>query len=319
MMDSRQLLRVLLVEDSIEDAELMTREIERSDHFDVYTERVETEAEVREALHDKSWDTVICDFSLPKLDALKVLSIIESLTLDIPFILVSGAITDKQADEMLGHKGVHEYVAKDKLARLGAVFHREINSLAAYDSTLVAWARALELRDRETAGHSERVSSMTVRLAREMDVSETEIIHIRRGALLHDIGKMGISDNVLLKPEGLTPEEMEIMRAHPLHAYNLLLPIQFLRKSLDIPYCHHERWDGTGYPRGLRGQQIPLHARMFAVVDVYDAMTSDRPYRNPFPARFALKYIGEQSGIAFDPVVVTAFVRMMRKNGQQHA
>src|SRR5688572_25756845 len=178
---TRQTLRVLLVEDSEDDAELIKRQIERVNGFDLFIERVETEAQVRIALHTKSWDVVICDFNMPRLDALKVLDILEHFNLDLPFILVSGKLSEEQADEILGNKGVHEYVSKDRLSRLGAVFHREIATRAAYDQTLTAWARALEFRDRETAGHSERVTSMTVDLARSMKVSETEIVHIRRG------------------------------------------------------------------------------------------------------------------------------------------
>lgn len=312
-MPGRQTLRVLLVEDSETDGELIRRQVERSNGFDLFMEQVETEAQVRVALHTKSWDIVICDFNLPRLDALKVLEILDQFGLDLPFILVSGKLSEDQADEILGNKGVHEYVSKDRLSRLGAVFHREIATRAAYDQTLTAWARALEFRDRETAGHSERVTEMTVQLARSMMVSETEIVHIRRGALLHDIGKMGVSDSVLLKPDKLTDEELERMKKHPQIAYNMLLPIMFLRKSLDIPYCHHEKWDGTGYPRGLKGMEIPLAARIFTIVDVYDAMTSDRPYRIKLSKEFVLDYISKQSGKYFDPDVVTAFLEMIKR------
>lgn len=310
---SRQTLRVLLVEDDEADALLIQRQIERANGFDLTLERVETELQVRQALHTKSWDVVVCDFNLPKLDALKVLQILDEFGLDLPFILVSGKISEEQADEILGNRSVHEYVSKNRLSRLAAVFHREINTRAAYDQTLIAWARALEFRDRETAGHSERVTEMTVALARQMKISETEIVHIRRGALLHDIGKMGVSDNVLLKPDKLTEEEYERMKKHPTIAYNMLLPILHLRKSLDIPYCHHERWDGTGYPRGLKGKEIPIAARIFTVIDVFDAMTTDRPYRIKLSKEFVLDYIQKQSGIIFDPDVVSAFMEMMKR------
>ena len=149
----------------------------------------------------------------------------------------------------------------------------------AYDTTLEGWSSALDLRDKETEGHTRRVTEMSVDLARAMGVSDAELVHIRRGALLHDIGKMGIPDSVLLKPGPLTEEEWKIMRKHPVYANELLSPIAYLRPALDIPYCHHEKWDGTGYPRGLKGEQIPLAARIFAVVDVWDALRSDRPYR----------------------------------------
>jgi HD-GYP domain-containing protein (c-di-GMP phosphodiesterase class II) len=149
---------------------------------------------------------------------------------------------------------------------------------------------------------------MTVRLARALGVAESDIVHIRRGALLHDIGKMGIPDRILLKDGPLTNEEWEIMRLHPAYAYQLLSPIGYLRQSLDIPYAHHERWDGSGYPRSLRGEQIPLAARIFAVVDVWDALLSDRPYRAGWPVENVRDYIRRQSGILFDPQIVEAFL-----------
>ncbi|MCB0120577.1 MAG: HD-GYP domain-containing protein, partial [Anaerolineales bacterium] len=149
------------------------------------------------------------------------------------------------------------------------------------------------------------------RLAREMGISEDDIVHVRRGALLHDIGKMGIPDSILLKPDQLTDEEWKIMKRHPQYAYDMLVPIAYLRPALEIPYCHHEKWDGSGYPRGLSGTQIPLAARLFAVVDVWDAVTSDRPYRKKWTKQKALKLIREQSGKHFDPDVVEAFMRVI--------
>jgi len=181
----------------------------------------------------------------------------------------------------------------------------------AYDVTLEGWARALELRDRETEGHTQRVTELTVRLARALGMSEAELVHVRRGALLHDIGKMGIPDGILLKPGELTDAEWEIMRQHPQFAYDMLQPIAYLRPALDIPYGHHEKWDGTGYPRGLRGKQIPLAARIFAVVDVWDALRSDRPYRPAWSDEQVLEYIESQAGKHFDPRVVEVFLQMV--------
>ena len=181
----------------------------------------------------------------------------------------------------------------------------------AYDSTLEGWSHALELRDMETEGHSQRVTDMTMRLARALVVSESELIHVRRGALLHDIGKMGIPDSILHKPGKLTDEEWEIMRQHPVYAYNFLSQIDYLRPALDIPYSHHEKWDGSGYPRGLKGEQIPLAARLFAVVDVWDALNSDRPYRKAWPNEKTLAYIQEESDRHFDPQVVDAFLNLL--------
>jgi putative nucleotidyltransferase with HDIG domain len=181
----------------------------------------------------------------------------------------------------------------------------------AYDTTLEGWGRALDLRDKETEGHTERVAKLTVKLARQMGLSEAELNNLRRGTLLHDIGKMGIPDHILFKPEELTPEEWEIMRKHPVYAYELLLPITYLRDALDIPYCHHEKWDGSGYPRGLKGEQIPLAARIFALVDVWDALCSDRPYRKAWSKERALEFIRTQRGKHFDPKVVEVFLKYL--------
>ena len=178
----------------------------------------------------------------------------------------------------------------------------------AYDSTLEGWANALELRDKETEGHTRRVAELSTRLAQNMGVRENDILQVYRGALLHDIGKMGVPDSIVLKPGPLTEEEWVIMRKHPQYACDMLSPIAYLRQALDIPYCHHEKWDGTGYPRGLKGAQIPMPARIFAVVDVWDAITSDRPYRKAWQKEIAVQYIQEQSGKHFDPEVVKVFL-----------
>lgn len=180
----------------------------------------------------------------------------------------------------------------------------------AYQSTLEGWSRALELREHETAGHSQRVVALTLAIARKMGIPEEDLIHIQRGALLHDIGKMGIPDSILLKPEALTDEEWEIMRQHAQFAYQLLSGIPYLAPALDIPYCHHEHWDGSGYPRKLKGAEIPLTARIFAVVDVWDALTSNRPYRSAWTEQVVYAYLQSQSGKLFDPRVVEEFLKL---------
>lgn len=187
--------------------------------------------------------------------------------------------------------------------------NRELSQ--AYDATIEGWSRALDLRDKETEGHTLRVTEMTLNLAHTFGLAEEQHLDIRWGSLLHDIGKMGIPDNILLRPETLTEDEWLQMRQHPQYAYDLLKPIAFLARALDIPYCHHEKWDGTGYPRGLKGTEIPLVARLFAVVDVWDALTSDRPYRLAWSEKEAMTYIQEQSGKQFDPQVVEAFLKMI--------
>jgi len=178
----------------------------------------------------------------------------------------------------------------------------------AYDSTLEGWATALDLRDKETEGHSRRVMELTVSLAGALGV-QAELPYFRQGALLHDIGKMAVPDSVLYKTGPLTDEEQQVMRQHPQYAYDMLSRIRYLRPALDIPYCHHERWDGAGYPRGLKGREIPLAARIFSIVDVWDALCTDRHYRKAWPKEQALEYIQEQSGKAFDPEITEVFLR----------
>lgn len=178
------------------------------------------------------------------------------------------------------------------------------------DATLESWSRAVDMRDNEPPGHTIRVTEVTVQLARAIGLDEHDIIHIRRGALLHDVGKLGIPDAILLKPGPLTPEELQIVRRHPVYAYELLSPIAYLNPALSIPHSHHEKWDGTGYPLGLQMEQIPLPARIFAVVDVWDALRSDRPFRRAWPEKKVRMYIREQAHAHFDPRVVGVFLGM---------
>ncbi len=187
--------------------------------------------------------------------------------------------------------------------------------LVAYDSTLEGWSNALELREQETAGHSRRVVDLTLKVAIKFGIEGDDLANLERGALLHDIGKMGIPDSVLLKSGPLTDEEWKIMRMHPIYAYNMLSRIDFLKKAIDIPYSHHERWNGSGYPQGLSGIDIPLAARIFAVVDIWDALGSDRPYRNAWPKEKVIAYIKEISGSQLDPEVVEVFIQLINSNG----
>lgn len=184
----------------------------------------------------------------------------------------------------------------------------------AYEETIEGWSNALDLRDHETEGHTKRVTALTLNMVKAMDLRSPDMIHIQRGALLHDIGKVGIPDSILLKPGPLTPQEREIMNRHPVYARELLSPIAYLRPAMAIPFCHHEKWDGTGYPRGLQGQEIPLEARIFSVVDVYDALRSDRPYRSAWTEEDTLKYLSERSGIDFDPQVVSLFMHLLNRH-----
>jgi putative nucleotidyltransferase with HDIG domain len=181
---------------------------------------------------------------------------------------------------------------------------------SSYDATLKAWVRMLELRDQETEGHSRRVTFMTMELAKAMGINPAGFDDLRRGALLHDIGKMGIPDSILLKPGKLDEDEMNLMKQHPELAFRMLAKVGFLSKAAEIPYCHHEKWDGSGYPRGLKGTEIPLGARIFAIVDVWDALCSDRPYRKAMPANEAAAVIAAGSGSHFDPLIAKTFLNL---------
>jgi putative nucleotidyltransferase with HDIG domain len=185
--------------------------------------------------------------------------------------------------------------------------------IRAYDNTLEGWAKALELRDKEIEGHSERVTHLTVKLAEAMGIQGEALVNIRRGALLHDIGKMGTPDAVLHKNGPLAEEERAIIEQHPQNAYNMLRHIDYLQAALEIPYCHHEKWDGTGYPRGLKGEEIPISARIFSIVDVYDALISDRPYRKAMPLEEVITYLKNQSESHFDPRALQAFLNVLTR------
>lgn len=201
--------------------------------------------------------------------------------------------------------------AMEHASILGDLERRNEELTAIYTATIEGLSRALELRDLETEGHTRRVSALTVQLAEHMQIPADQRASIQQGALLHDIGKLGIPDAILLKPGSLTAKEWKVMQQHPLFAYNILVPITSLRHALDIPLYHHEHWDGSGYPYGLKDEQIPLSARVFAVVDVYDALTSDRPYRSAWPRFQAIDYLREQAGIQFDPQVVMHFLSLL--------
>lgn len=187
----------------------------------------------------------------------------------------------------------------------------------AYDATIEGWSHALDLRDKDTEGHTLRVTEMALKIARALGVEEDQLVHMRRGGLLHDIGKMAVPDDILLKPEPLTDEEWTIMRLHPQLAYDWLVSIPFLRQALEIPYYHHEKWDGTGYPHGLKGELIPLAARIFAIADVWDALTNDRPYRKAWPHSKAIEYIHKKSGSYFDPQIVEVFLSHISSTFQE--
>jgi PAS domain S-box-containing protein/putative nucleotidyltransferase with HDIG domain len=218
---------------------------------------------------------------------------------------------DEEWAGFLGTLAGQAAIAIDSATLLADLQRSNLELAQAYDTTLEGWAAALEMRDYETHGHSRRVADLTLRLAEAMGVDVEDLVHLRRGALLHDIGKMGIADAILRKPGSLNEDEWRIMRRHPEMAYELLGSIPFLKRSLEIPYCHHEHWDGSGYPRGLKGEQIPLAARIFTLIDVWDALLSDRPYRAAWTQEKAAAYLHEQSGKLFDPRIVEAFFKLV--------
>lgn len=212
-----------------------------------------------------------------------------------------------------------ETVSKDELALLTDNFNEMIGSMRdskkkiidSYDSTLEGWSKALEYRNEETKGHTDRVTNLMMKSAKGLGLEESQMEHIRRGALLHDIGKMAIPDMILNKPHTLTKEEQEVMQKHPVFACEMLKEIEFLQPALTIPYCHHEHWDGSGYPRGLKGEAIPLEARIFALVDAWDAITTDRPYRKAMTTQEAVETIRNEIGTHFDPGIAERFLELV--------
>jgi putative two-component system response regulator len=297
----------------------------------------ENGAEAVDMAHKLVPDLVLLDVMMPKMDGYEVCRRLraEPALAQVPIIMIT-ALGDTASRIRGITSGADDFISKPfdsaeltakikniiRLNRFREILtEREnlkrahVDLQKAYDATLEGWAGALELRDAETKGHSLRVTQETVRLARAMGVSDGDIDHVRRGALLHDVGKMGIPDSILLKPGPLTEEEWAVMKRHPEYAYRLLSPIEYLRTALDIPYCHHERWDGAGYPRGLKGEEIPLAARVFTVVDVYDALGTDRPYRPAFSQDRIIAYLEENSGIHFDPRVLDVFFPLVGCSG----
>ncbi len=278
-------------------------------------------------------DVILLDVMMPGMDGFEVCQLIRKnpLVAEIPIIMLT-ALDDRKSLLDGLEAGADDYITKPydrhelrarligitRLNRYRKLLEDRVNLeqvhlqlLAAYDATIEGWSRAMDLRDKETEGHTQRVTLLSEKLARLAGVSEVGLIFFRRGALLHDIGKLGVPDAILLKPDKLTAEEWDIMRQHPQYAYDMIHSIEYLRPALDIPYCHHEKWDGSGYPRGLKGEDIPLAARIFAIIDVWDALTSDRPYRPAWDEEKTWEYINEQSGKHFDPHIVELFNKLM--------
>jgi putative nucleotidyltransferase with HDIG domain len=319
--NGKQTLRILLIEDSPDDEELIKIHLSRNEYKPIIL-RVESESALRVAISESTWDLVLCDYLLPTFSAHKALQIVREDLDDIPFIVLSGFENEEQALEIL-KAGAHDFVYKSQIGRLPLVVRRELRHAGermssrielekSYLATVEAWGQALELRDVHTKNHTLRVTDLTLRLARALGVSSSQFNSIRYGALLHDIGKMGIPDSVLLKRDTLEPSELSIIKLHPIIAYEMIKGIPFLREASSIPYCHHEKYDGSGYPRGLAGEDIPIEARIFSICDVFDALTNDRPYRSPWERDKALEYIQAESGKSFDPAIARKFIEVMK-------
>jgi putative two-component system response regulator len=278
-------------------------------------------------------DLVLLDVMMPGMDGFEVCRRIRTspALAELPVIMIT-ALDDRESRLKGLRAGADDFLNKpfdgvELLARVQTItrlnryrniveqrkelekLHKEL--LISYHNTIEGWAKALDLRDKETEGHTQRVVEKSLDFAKAAGiVDERELENIRMGALLHDVGKLGVPDAILLKPGKLTDEEWVVMRKHPVYAYKWLSPIAFLRDAIQVPYCHHEKWDGSGYPQGLRGLEIPLYARIFAIVDVWDALGSDRPYRAALPEAEVLAYIRKEAGSHFDPELAKIFLDM---------
>jgi len=276
-------------------------------------------------------DLILLDVNMPGMDGFEVCEKLraDSKLASVP-IVITTSLDDKKSKMRGIEVGADDFITKpidgmEIRARVKMILrlnryrkslqqqdeiqraHNELQE--AYEETLKGWVRALDARDRETELHSKRVTLLTKSVARQAGFVDQDLEDVRRGALLHDIGKFAVPDHILRKAGPLTDAEWVIMRTHPKAAYDILKPIKHLANSLDIPYCHHERWDGAGYPRGLKGDAIPLSARIFAIIDVWDALLSDRPYRKAWKREKVIEHIRENSGTHFDPVLADLFLR----------
>lgn len=316
---------ILIVEDDEAHAELIMRSFEKkTQRFTVHcAENLQT---ARKKISELNPALVFTDWLLPDGAGIELIHRDEDGQPLYPAIIMTSFGNEEKAVEAM-KAGALDYIVKSgeafrEMPHIAQRALREwkhiterrraerelqqahLDLLNAYETTLLGWCAALDLRDHETVGHTQRVVKLTLSLASLLDLPEKEMIHIKRGALLHDIGKMGIPDHILLKPGPLTPEEWLIMKKHPVYAHDWLSGIKYLQPSLVIPYCHHERWDGSGYPNGLKGEEIPLAARIFAIVDVWDALTSDRPYRAAWSREETFEHISRGAGSHFDPQLI---------------
>ncbi len=325
---------ILIVDDDLSSRELVAAALEDGGYRLLIAE---TGPEALVYAHAHLPDLVLLDVMMPGMDGYEVCRSLRAAlrTAEMPVVMITAL--DDRASRLHGiEAGADDFLSKpvDRIelrARVKTItrlnrYRRLLEDQArlekaaleleqAYDSTLEGWARALDLRDHETEGHSRRVTELTVRLAETLGITGEQLIQIRRGALLHDVGKIGIPDRILLKPGKLDAAEWDEMKRHTLYARDLLAPIRFLNEAIDIPYCHHEKWDGSGYPQGLKGEEIPIAARIFAVIDVWDAITHDRPYHKAETPASTLALIRQEAGRHFDPCIVAAFEQLVAELG----
>ena len=318
---SEVLFKILLVSEDLGDEVIITDELHAAG-FNVYLRRVMREVEISMALDAENYDLVLIDHMLIIFSALQVVELLKQRKIETPYLVLYGSVTDITAVELLERSGIHQYVTKSHIQTLGGAIQREIEQAGARmahrleieETTLAliaAFGRAAALKDRGTEDHTLRVTELALRLAREVGITKQALVNVQRGSLLHDIGKLGIPDSILLNAGPLTDEQWIIMKTHPQLAYTLLYPIKALRGALAIPFSHHCKWDGSGYPGKLGGDLIPLEARIFSVVDVYDALTNNRPYRDAWGKQRTLEHIASESGFSFDPEIVKIFMKMM--------
>lgn len=301
-------LNLLLVEDNEDDAALIIREVARSGEFDLYTRIANNMSSFTSLLCNESWDIILCDYQLIGITAEDVIKVLESYSSNIPVIVISGSLSEE-----LQAATSQSYLSKDHMVRLIPIIKRELKQAETYEQILKSWGVAVELKDHHTAGHTLRVTGLAVDLSKRLGLCYPDICSVRIGSYLHDVGKIMVPDDILLKEGRLTQQEMTEMKRHTIYAFQMLRPMKFLRKAIEVPYYHHELWDGSGYPVGLKGLDIPLIARIFTVVDCYDAMTSDRPYRKALSVEFTLTFIYTNAGKMFDPDIVREFIGMMKE------
>ncbi|MCX6056437.1 MAG: response regulator [Chloroflexi bacterium] len=323
-----QRIRVLYGEHNLIDIDMTKRSFQAyAPHIDLEVmtnlEEIQNEITLRAGTH--SFDVLLLDYHLPGKNITEFIKDLRETNKEIPVIVTTGQGNEEAAVEIF-KLGFTDYIVKhsgyllrlpvviENLHHLSLLQKSEKMLLQAYDATLLGWANFLDLRDKQTEGHTLRVLDWTMRAGQKFGLNEREMVELRRGVLLHDIGKVGVPDQILNKPGPLTEDEWLIMKKHTDYASQMLAPILFLKEALNIPYCHHEKWDGSGYPRGLKGKEIPFVARLFAIFDAYDAITSERPYKKARSKEEAIAILQKDAGSHFDPEIMDTCIKILTDN-----